>query len=301
MQNPGSKNLEPLRHVLLSAARFTEQEYKKGNIVLFHGQHDQWAFLRDIFDMLGYLAEGKEPSKQHVPVRFQREPVLSSEEVIELRANGVVNYDKHRFKVLFVNLDYNANGYGSNSALYVYSNMDQSAGSRFTRKTGIRNQFIAFGLEKEYQELLTEDPTVFDRLYDLYKKDVVARGNMGRLLAFSLPPQCARELCYPTISGGRIHPAKINSYSTTDIVTISQNFGETTDHNNEYGLILDKRVTHAQAAKEAEVIIEGFTTAPTAESKQYEQAYRHERENLKNRLLELLAHKETISATGYFL
>jgi hypothetical protein len=260
---------EKAETLIKKAGIFAAQEYAKGNIVLFHGQHDQWAFFEKIFKALLKIKYNTPISKNYAWVRFIEQALLSDEEVAEIRRDGVTGstYTKYRPKVLFTNLHLLANHRGSNSLQYVLSNSDQSAKDQFDA-TISKNQFIELGMEPEYKQLQAEDPQLFENLYQLHKKEVLARGNVGRLIGISLPKKSASELCYSTESRGPLHPHTINDEKTTDITTIAENYDQVGFH-NEHALILSDLITNPEKAAAAGISMETFTSDQTEESKKY--------------------------------
>ena len=255
--------------LIKKASIFAAKEYAKGNIVLFHGQHDQWAFFEKIFKALLKIKYNRPTPKNYAWVRFIEQALLSDEEVAEIRKDGVTyqTSQKYRPKVLFTNLHLLANDSASNSLQYVLSNSDQSA-TKQLHPTLIKNLFVELGMEEEYEQIQKEDPTLFKRLYDLYKKDVLARGNVGRLLCISLTKEVASELCYSTTSGAPLEPHSIDGKKTTDITEIAAKY-EQVSFDNEHALILASLITNPEKAADAGVVIETITSEPTEESKKY--------------------------------
>ena len=285
------KNKKSREHFFDRIIKFTEGEYHKDRIVLYHGQNDLWAFLEKIFKTL-LLIKGVETPEKFVWLRFTLRELLTEEQVAEIRAHGTYGksgqeFKTYRFKMFFTNLHLLANQSGSNSLLYTLSNSDQSAGSRFDFDKGMSDLFAELDMMEVYKKLRTEDHDLFNRLYDLYKKEVYARGGVGRLIAFSLPRSSARALCYPTVSGGGVRPLKINGELTTDITKISDHFSQVPDL-NEFALIADKRITDPKEAAQAGVVMETFTSAPTEGSQLYAQELDVEFNKMSERVAQLL-------------
>jgi|GEM_PF-6514991 len=285
------KNKESREHFFKRITNFTEGEYLKGRVVLYHGQNDLWAFLEKMFKAL-LLIKGVSTPEKFVWLRLTLKALLTDKQVAEIRAYGAYGksgkeFDNYRFKLLFTNLHLLANDWGSNSLLYVLSNMDQSAGKRFDFDEGIGNLFAELDMMEIYKKLRTEDPDLFNRLYDLYKAEVLTRGAVGRLIAFSLRRSVAQELCCPTASGAGVHPLKINGKWTTDITEIADHFSQVPDR-NEFFLIADKRITDPQEAAQAGVIMETFTSAPTEGSQIYAQELDVEFNKMRERVTQLL-------------
>ncbi len=283
---------ESRTHFFERIMRFTEGEYLKNRIVLFHGQNDQWAFLETLFKRLLFVSRGVETPKKFVWLRFSQEAGLTNQESAEISIHGVSGedgkkFEKYRFKVLFANLHLLANHWGSNSLLYTLTNSDQSAGRRFDFTGSIENQCAELGMAEEYKQLLAEDPKMFDRLYDLYKSEVLARGDIGRLIVFSLPRPIAQSLCYPTRSGGGVYPLKVNGKLTTDVTEIADHFDQA-PASNEYCLILHQYITDPKKAAEAGVVMETFSSASTEESQKYAQEFERELDRTMNRVAQLL-------------
>jgi hypothetical protein len=287
-----SSTKESRQHFFDRITKFTEGEYHKDRIVLYHGQNDLWAFLEKIFKAVIFTSQGIETPEKFVWLRWTLQPLLTDKQVAEIRAYGACGksgkeFNNYRFKVLFTNLHLLANSWGSNSLLYTLTNSDQSAGSRFDFDKGISALFAELGMTGIYKKLRTEEPNLFNRLYDLYKKEVHSRGNVGRLIAFSLPRDIACALCYPTASGAGVRPLKINGKPTTDITEIADHFGQVPDR-HEFCLIADKCITNPQEAAQAGVIMETFTSAPTEESQTYAQELDVEFNKMIERTVQLL-------------
>jgi hypothetical protein len=301
---------------------FARQEYAKGNIVLFHGQHDKWEFFEKIFSALLHIKYGTTPPKDYVRLRFCEQAVLSDSEVAEIRREGITRetYDKYRDKVLFTNLHLLANHLGSNSLFYILENRNSDQSSRSLNCDVIRdaftvldipdeldssprdlqNQFYSFfyrifkeecdsGVELECDpevELETESFLWLYKLYMLYKKAVVARNDTGRLVALSLPKDVARTVCYATTSGGPLKPVIINNQPTTDIITIAENYDQV-PFDNEYALILSETITNPEKAAAAGIVMKTFTSEPTEESKKYEAEFEAEFAKVMNRIKQM--------------
>jgi len=260
---------EEAETLIKNAAIFAEKEYAKGNLVLFHGQHDQWAFFEKTFKALLKIKYNKITPENFTWLRFTEQALLSDTEVAEIQKDGVTRqtYNKYRPKVLFTNLHLLANHPGSNSLDYVLSNSDQTADDFFDF-TIIENQFVELGMEQEYEQLQEEDPLLFKKLYDLYKKEVVARGNIGRLVGISLPKDIASKLCYATASRASLKPHLINGEQTTDITKIAE-FYDQVGFYNEHALLLSDLFTNPEKAAKAGVFMETVSSEPTEESKKY--------------------------------
>ncbi len=251
-----SLKLKKLTEMLTKLADFTEAEYKKGNIVLFHGQQSQWPFLERWFNELCAIKYGVGAPQQFVRLRFTQKIVLTDQQVQEIRRDGVTDttYAEYRPKVLFSNLHVLANDAGSNSLLYVAGNYDQivynSEHSVITDP--LQKIFKEFGFTQEYKKLMREDEKLFELLYELYNELVKEQGNIGRLIAFSLPQSFAKELVYSTTIGGPLCPIKINGKLTTDVVEIAQYFDQV-PFANEYCIILSKEITNPAEAYKAQI------------------------------------------------
>lgn len=256
------------------ALEFAKEEYKKGNIVIFHGQSDLWSFLEKIFNGLLFIKYGTTTPKNFVRLRFQEKPLLSNEEVIALRNKGTSDGDKHRHHVLFTNLHLLANNASSNSLDYILLNYDQTS-CNSTAITYIQFQCAQLEMEQEYNTLISENPEFFNQLYDLHRKEVTARHNLGRLIAFSLPEESAHTLCYSATTGGPLRPYTINGEKTDDIVTIAQNYDQM-PFVNRYCLILSEQITNPDKAQAAGITMRGFTSASTEESIKCAQAFEEE-------------------------
>jgi len=271
-----------------NVSSFAEKEYAKGNIVLFHGQHDQWAFFEKIFKTLLKIKYNKIIQEKYTWLRFTEQALLSDTEVAKIRKDGVISetYTHYRPKVLFTNLHLLANYEGSNSLAYVLSNNDQTTLHNEFDLTIIKNQFIELGMEQEYEQLQEEDPLLFKKLYDLYKKEVLARGNIGRLVGISLPKDIASKLCYPTTSGAYLIPHSINGEKTTDITKIAE-FYDQVDFYNEHALLLSDLFTNPEKATAAGIVMKTFTSEPTEESKKCAAEFEGEFAKIMDRIEQL--------------
>ncbi len=256
-----SFKIKKLTEMLTKLADFTEAEYKKGNIVMFHGQQSQWPFLEQWFNELCSIKYGIGSPKQFVRLRFTKKLILTDQEVQEIRKNGVTwsTHYKYRPKVLFSNLHVLANYSGSNSFLYVAGNSDQTVYSleNSVITAPLEKVFEDFGLTEEYKALLKKDNQLFEKLYKLYNELVKKQGNIGRLLAFSIPKTFAKKLAYSTTSGGPLYPITINGKETTDVVEIAEYFDQV-PFANEYCIILSKEITSPAEAYKAEIKMVAF-------------------------------------------
>ncbi len=279
-----------------NASSFAEKEYAKGNIVLFHGQHDQWAFFEKTFKALLKIKYNKITPENFTWLRFTEQALLSDTEVAEIQKDGVTRetYTHYRPKVLFTNLHLLANYEGSNSLHYVLSNSDQTTLHNKFDLTIIKNQFVELGMEKEYEQLQQEDPLLFKKLYDLYKKEVLARSNIGRLVGISLPKDLASKLCYATTSGAYLIPHSINGEQTTDITRIAE-FYDQVGFYNEHALLLSDLFTNPEKATAAGIIMETFSSKPTEESKKYAAELETEFAKTMNHVDQV--HKKCMSST----
>jgi hypothetical protein len=75
-----------MKTILKKLIPFTAQEYQKGNLVFFHGQNAQWAYLERWLNAL----EKRAPSKDFVRIRSTGKTV-SHYKVHELRVQGITN------------------------------------------------------------------------------------------------------------------------------------------------------------------------------------------------------------------
>ena len=260
------KKLKQLQEMLPRITHFAKTHYKEGKVVFFHAQHDKWAFLAGIFDGLVAIKNNQLMPKDFVRLRFQIEPVLSLEQAREIRDHGVKDFENNWAYVLFTNLHLLSNGQGSNSLLYFLENYDQTTvQSRFDFDANIEAFFSELEMLPEYNELIKKQPTLFTDLYDLYKKDVVARGDIGRLIAIAMRPEVAQRLAYSTKSGASLNPLIIDGEATVDVTKIAQKFGEA-PFNQEYVVIMDQTMTDSLEAAAVGTIMASFSSDTNAES-----------------------------------
>lgn len=256
------------------ATAFATEEYEKGNIVLFHGQSDHWAFLEKIFNCLRAIKD----STATIPIdfvrfRFQEKHVISNQEAVEIRAKGTNWRPKQGVApIIFTNLHLLEPTADSSALCYALKNGDCSGYSFGNKIDILRTLCTDLGFEKEYHALLSKDPEFFNKLYELYKKEVSARGNIGRLIAISLPKEKAKKLCYTTYWTGYLIEKKIGNKTTDDIITIAQNYSQI-DFIDENCLILAPEITDPELAKKVGITMKTFTSAPTEESLKYAQEF----------------------------
>ena len=263
---------EKIKHIqkmMLEFVRFMKQQYKQGKIVLLHGQHDKWAFLGDLFDALVTIKCGHPLPRDFVRLRFQIKPVLTPDEVRATREKGIPELETFKdiwFHLLFTNLHLLANDRGSNSLLYFLENYDQTTETgRFDFDAGIKRLFAELDMLPEYETVMKDQPTLFTDLYDLYKKDVVARGDIGTLVAIAMLPSVAQRLAYSTISGGPLRPLVIDGKSTVDVGEIASKFGQA-PFNQEFAAIMAEEITDPYKAAEVGVTMAGFIADSNEES-----------------------------------
>ncbi len=250
-----SVKMKKLEQLFNKLVQFTAQEYKKGNIVLYHGQQSQWPFLELLFNELCIIRYGIPAPHDFVRLRFTKKALLTDDEVTHIRTHGITyhTFDKYRFKVLFSNLHVLANYRGSNSFLYVATNLDQTVYyNRFPFKEGIQDLFTEFRLSDVYDFLIQEDQDVFVKLYELYNAAIKADGNIGRLIAISIPTELAKKITYSTRSGAGLNPIFINGNFTTDVVEIAQHFDQV-PFENEYCVIISKEISSPAQAYKAQI------------------------------------------------
>ncbi len=284
------------QNIINKIISFAAQEYSKGKIVLFHGQHDQWGFLEKCFKALLKIKYNKVTPKDFTWIRFTEQALLSDKETVEIRKNGITlkTYDKFH-TILFTNLHLLANDTGSNSLFYTFSNSDNTLKSQFDFDNNIRDQFLELNMEQEFDQLQSSNKGIFASLYKLYKKEVIARGDIGRLIAISLPKDSASQLCYPTESSALLNPIVIDAERTTDISKIAENYDQV-DFFNEHALILSDRITNPEKAASAGIVMEAFASEPTEESKKYAAEFEAEFTKIMNRVEKL--HKKRMAKEG---
>ncbi len=279
--------LKKLEQMLTQLADFSEQEYKKGNIVLFHGQQSQWPFLEQWFNELCHIKYGISAPQKFVRLRFTEKTILTDAEVTYLRDNGVgywgtSTFKQYRSKVLFANLHVLANHSGSNSFVYVASNSDQTASeSNSVIEENLKKIFAEFGLQDDYAKLRLEESEAFLKLYKLYNEGIKDQGNIGRMLAISIPKTTAAKLAYSTTSGGPLQPIMINGKLTTDVVEISENFDQV-PFANEYCIILAKEMCNPAHANNVGIKMVTFDSIDHNSAKFIE--FKNEFKSLSNRV-----------------
>ena len=234
---------------------FTKQETEKGNIVLCHGQADQWAFLQSIYRKLITIKTHKQISDDFVALRFNNTTQLDFEHIKNLRENGIKSYNKDRFNILFTTIIPFQNDQGSNSYFYATKNFDQSTNRRY--KGSIESIFKENGMKEEFEYIQKYNSILFDELEKLYKDANQEQGNYGNLICFSLPATLADKLAYPTHSGGAVHPIEINGIQETRISEIIQHFDQAGDW-IEIALILAPEIIDPEKAQAAGVKIQYF-------------------------------------------
>jgi len=301
LENPlliGEK-IPHIKVMISNVARFTEEQYRQGKIVFFHGQHDQWAFLAGIFNDLISIKDGQSVPEDFVRLRFQERPVIESDdEVRTTREQGIPDRQTFKdiwFHLLFTNLHLFANREGSNTLFYFLQNYDQTIkDQRFDFDEGIKKLFSELDMLSEYDALIKKSPTVFADLYGAYKKDVVARGNIGRLIAISMPKGVAKQLAYSTTSGGPHKHIYIDGKKTVDVVDIADNYGQA-PFLNEYCVIMSKEMTDPYNALQAGIKMASFVADSNEKSLPLAYEFQEKRTAFKSSVTGLyLQRKEAI-------
>ena len=293
----GEKKVAIASHIIKEVSLFTAEEYKKGNVVLYHGQSSQWAFFEQIFAALSHITNGTQFPENFVSLRHQLHPPVANDEIIKIRENGYHQSNCWNFqKLLFTTLHLFSNEFGGNPLLNAIANHDLSKNGT-QMKTYIHGLFLSLGLEKEYEQLERENPNFINHLITLYEKTIAAKGDVGRVIAISIPPSIAENLCFFTSSLGALKPLTIKGKKTTSVVEISKNFSEVpADRIDESCLILCETSTNPEKAATAGIIMKTFTSEPTEESKKCAAELEAEITKVMNRIAELL--KERMAKEG---
>ena len=241
-------------------AQFAKEEYGQDKLVFFHGQHDSWAFLGNLFDALIAIKNGQSVPENFVRLRFQERPIVGSDDEVYAYRERAKKRETHGFfSVLFTTLHLLENDGGSNSLIYVYANFDQKTERAVNIKVAIEATIKAFFTEldmlPEYDALIKETPTLFTDLYDLYKNDVIARGDVGRLVAISMPKGIAQKLAYTADISGHFE-------GDGDAVRRAKNYCDS----REYCVIFGKEMTDPLEAQRAGVRMASFTADANEES-----------------------------------
>ncbi len=253
--------------ILHQLAEFTTQETEKENIVLCHGQADQWAFFQNIYRALRAI-ETKQPfSDDFIALRFNNETNLDQTTVQSLRTHGVKDYTKDRFNILFTTMVPFQNHPGSNSYLYAAHNSDVTTNAG--RYTGtLLTIFEDNGMKEEFEYVQKNHPYFFDKLEKSYKDANADQGNYGNLIAFSLPSNLANTLAYPTRWDGEILPIIINEKPETRMSEIVKHFDQVSKE-LEIALILAPEILDPNCAAAAGVKIRYFGPMITTETEKY--------------------------------
>jgi hypothetical protein len=109
----------------------------------------------------------------------------------------------------------------------------------------------------EYDALIKEMPTLFTDLYGAYKKDVIARGDIGRLIAISMSKDVAQRLAYSSTFGGPHKSIDIDGEPTVDVAKIAEKY-EQAPFENEHCVIMSKEMTDPYNALEAGIKMVSF-------------------------------------------
>ena len=240
---------------------FTKEEYKKNHIVLYSGQSDVADFYEKIFKALTIIQSNTPFPENFVPVRFKKTSVLHDTEVKRLREYGIKPLSEETPKILFTNmhlLDYNPY---ENAIGWTFRN-GRNGYDELSAKI-LLEMFTAFNFTYEQAVSLFEP---LQKAYTFYKAEVIARGNSGRLIAFSIPPHIAQEIVYPAETFGILKHVVIDNTPTTNVVEIARRYGQTDDQ-TVFCLILSDLITNPEKAANAGIVMRKFTSQPTEESK----------------------------------
>jgi len=284
----GEKKVAIASHIIKEVSLFTAEEYKKENVVLYHGQSSQWAFFEQIFAALSHITNGTQFPENFVSLRHQLHPPVANNEIIEIRENGYPQSNCWKFqKLLFTTLHLFSNQFGGNPLLNAIVNHDLSKNGT-QMKTYIHGLFLSLGLEKEYEQLEHENPNFINHLITFYEKTIAAKENVGRVIAISIPPSIAENLCFFTSSLGALKPLTIKGKKTTSVVEISKNFSEVpADRIDESCLILCETITNPEKAATAGIVMKTFTSEPTEESKKCAAEFEGEFAKIMDRIEQL--------------
>jgi hypothetical protein len=258
-------------------AKFTAEEYEKGNIVLFNSQHSQWTFLEKLFKALLFLKYGTVTPDDFVWLRFYKQ------------------FSKWRSKeYLYANLHPGSNAGNTNSLHIFIKNQDLtiSYNAPIDAKR-LEEIFSELDMKEEYELLRVADPEIFTQLYKLYSNEVKAQGGHGRLIAISLPSDFARKSCQ--YYAEKKSCPLINGAPTTDVVTIANHFNQV-DIVNEYWLDLSEPFYDPAKAAEMGIRIKGFTTQQNPASVPIHAEVEAEFAKVLDRVAEL--HKKRIAREG---
>ncbi len=281
-------SVQTMLHELIE---FTAEEYKKGNIVLFHGQHAQWAFFEKIFNALLYLKHGKKTPPHFTRIRFTEDP----SDLNNCYSGNYGHFRPNKTDFIFTNLHPAANSGNTNSLNIFLENEDLTAWSTKLNKKYIEAMFYRLGLKEEYCKLKATNPDLFDHLYQTYMAEVVARGNRGRLIAISLSREYASKATYSSGFWGEPKPLSINGTSTTDVVTISDNHDQV-DFVHQCVLELIPELINPDLADAAKIKIRGFTTPQNTASSQAHKELETEFAKVMDRIAEL--YQERVAREG---
>ena len=274
------------REMMPKVTQFVKEQYQEDRIVFFHGQSDLWGYLGMVFDMLAGIKNGQPLPEDFVRLSLQEKPVFeSSDQVADIRKRGIVDGErKYGWRhILCTNLHFLANYKDKNSLMFVLRNHDMTQARGVNLEWMVEQMVIELDMLPEYEKLIKEEPKLFTRLYDLYKKDIVARGDFGRLVVVSMPKEVATRLAYSSGTGGRLKSYYVGGEWTTDVVKIAEYYRDM-GHENEYVVIMGEEMTNPYKAAQAGVIMASFTADANEESLPLALVYKKEFDVVRARM-----------------
>lgn len=275
---------------------YSVEEGKKGNVVFFHAQGWQWEFFEFLNREL-YNLVGRPIPDSHASLRYKNASPLDLADQKKLAVKGVQQgdgFDWDRWNALFCNMGVYACYDGSNSVDYFRDNYDQS--TRQQRNIQQEEElFQAFGQKALFEKI--KDNRLFKKLLELHSK----ASNRGNFVTISLPPELAKKIVYPTISGGPRIAQPNETYSEGDVLpeeftcaVDTVKHAHRTRFETKFVLVLGRNIIHPEEAAKAGVTVRSWNRADKEKLAFFKDVARHlihnsddvkEREQLENEIV----------------
>ncbi len=274
------------REMMPKVTQFVKEQYQQDRIVFFHGQNDLWGYLGMVFDMLAGIKNGQPVPEGFVRLSLHEKPLFeSNDQVADIRKRGIVHGErKYTWRhILCTNLHLLANYKDKNSLMFVFRNYDMTTARGVDIEWMVEQMATEVDMLPEYEKLIKDEPKLFVKLHALYRKDIVARGNFGRLVVISMPKEVATRLAYSSTTGGELRSYYPGNEDTTDVVKVAEYYGDI-GHENEHVVIMSEEITNPYKAAQAGIRMAVFTTDANEESVPLALTYKKEFDVAKARM-----------------
>jgi hypothetical protein len=250
-------------------------EYNQNKVVLVHSHSSFFVFLERVYHALYNATHKDKAPDSFVHLRFRDYSPLSHEEAKKTE----YQYDDNTWEnLLFTNivLFKPENHKLSDSWMFALTNYDATTKEKRERnwEKYIRRMFVEAGMGKAYEQILIEEPFLFEELKELFDKAIEEQRDYGRLIVISMPKELARTSVYAAdeygrhgfyIKGKKHNPSIETFFPSQPSSTDTPSEREEKNYiavNSEWGLHLTQEFINPKDANQADVTIIGFD--PTA-------------------------------------